>query len=290
MKSFSKPLQFITGKGGVGKTTVSALIAKLHARQVKGLLLVDLDPQGALPHLFEKKKSSYEPLQLAENIEGLVITPFEALKEYAGRQLKIQKIADFIIDNPVIHFFLDATPGVEEIAIMGKIYYLSEEKKGRQKRWDIIIVDAPATGHGLYFFKSPKIFIDITQRGHLRTHVEKIYSLFVSKKKTAIHLVCLPEELPVQETIELFRSSKDLGLPIGETIMNKILPPVSKTSEVWEGKTISSLATKLEEAFKHYQIRSELQATYVQALQKEISSNVIPLHWFLEKPAEVGWI
>ncbi len=290
---FQHRLHFFTGKGGVGKTTVASLFALIAAGRGKKVLLIDLDPESPVSILFQTEKGTMTPKPLAPNIDGVLIDPLASLREFIVRQIKIEKIYDLIFENKIFHFFAKAAPGVEEMALIGKIYYLSDELLKKKPRWDMLIVDAPATGHGLYLFKIPKVFIDLTQKGPLAEQSQKIYSMLTEKKETAIHLVAIPEELPVQETIELFNEIKKLRLPMGELFLNKKLEAFENDRTPFLGNDASllgdpSLLNKIEETLLHYQTRQEIQRSYKERLEKELSKNSYGVPWLLKEAPDLN--
>lgn len=288
---FQHRLHFFTGKGGGGKTTIASLFALSASARGKKALLIDLDPESPISSLFEAEKGTMTPQPLAPNIDGVLIDPLSSLREFIIRQIKIEKIYDLIFENKIFHFFVKAAPGVEEMALIGKIYYLNDERSGKKPRWDILIVDAPATGHALYLFKIPKVFIDLTQKGPLAEQSKKIYSMLTEKKETAIHLVTIPEELPVQETIELFNEIKKLRLPMGELFLNKTLEAF-ENNEILRRfapqNDMGSLLKKIEETLLHYQTRQQIQQSYEDRLEKELAKKSFRVPWLLKEALDLS--
>jgi len=272
--SFNQGLHFFTGKGGVGKSTLATLSALTLAQRKKKVLLVELDPQGSLSSFFNQTLG-YIPKPLAPGLEGILITPRLALREYIVKQVKFSKIYDLIFENKAMQFFLDAAPGIDEIAVIGKIFYLEQQKK-----WDTIIVDTPASGHSLYLFKSPKVFLDITQAGPIAKRSQELYNMLLTPKRTAIHLVCLPEELPVQETLELYQEIKTMKLPLGNIFLNKMLPSFQNTATESSLDTLDPpLKEKITEILFKYQKRSLIQSSYQKILEKGLSQKTILVPW-----------
>ena|SRR3989338_3469636 len=261
-------IHFFTGKGVVGKTTLCIQKAHVLANENKKVLLVDLDPHGSLKNAFQIKKLGFKPKKLAPNIDGCLLTPKEALKEYAIQQIKLETLYNLFLDNQMIHFFLEAAPGVSEVALMGKIFYLEQEKK-----WDDLIIDTPATGHGLYLFQAPKVFLDIAQTGPIAKRSKDLFEMLGKKERSQIHVVCIPEELPVEETIELVQKIATLKLPLGDVIMNKVLPHLETLKSTELSPALKQLKTspKIEMALLKYKKRIELQKKYIQKLETKLS-------------------
>ena len=272
--SFNQGLHFFTGKGGVGKSTLATLSALTLAQRKKKVFLFYPYPPSSLSSFFNQTLG-YIPKHLAPGLEGILITPRLALREYIVKQVKFSKIYDLIFENKAMQFFLDAAPGIDEIAVIGKIFYLEQQKK-----WDTIIVDTPASGHSLYLFKSPKVFLDITQVGPIAKRSQELYNMLLTPKRTAIHLVCLPEELPVQETLELYQEIKTMKLPLGNIFLNKMLPSFQNTATESSLDTLDPpLKEKITEILFKYQKRSLIQSSYQKILEKGLSQKTILVPW-----------
>ena len=278
LNDLDQKLHFLTGKGGVGKSTLAILLSLSAVERKKKVLLVELDPQGTLSSFFNQTLNA-TPCPLAPGLDGILITPRTALREYIVKQVKFSKIYDLIFENKAMHFFLDAAPGIDEIAVIGKIFYLDQQKK-----WDMIIVDTPASGHSLYLFKSPKVFLDITKVGPIAKRSEELYEMLLNPKRTAIHLVCLPEELPIQETLELNSEIKKLKLPLGKVFLNKMLPLLQNTAtEASLSSLDASLKEKIGELISKYQKRSLIQSSYQKVLEKGLGQKTILIPWILDQ-------
>ena len=278
LNDLDQKLHFLTGKGGVGKSTLAILLSLSAVKRKKKVLLVELDPQGTLSSFFNQTLNA-TPRPLAPGLDGILITPRTALREYIVKQVKFSKIYDLIFENKAMHFFLDAAPGIDEIAVIGKIFYLDQQKK-----WYMIIVDTPASGHSLYLFKSPKVFLDITKVGPIAKRSEELYEMLLNPKRTAIHLVCLPEELPIQETLELNSEIKKLKLPLGKVFLNKMLPLLQNTAtEASLSSLDASLKEKIGELISKYQKRSLIQSSYQKVLEKGLGQKTILIPWILDQ-------
>ncbi|MBI4041823.1 MAG: ArsA family ATPase [Deltaproteobacteria bacterium] len=279
-------IHFVTGKGGVGKSTLSCLLALHQARLNRTVLLVELDPDGPFARWFGTKKFSFTPQKLKKNIYGMVITPKLALKEYIISQIKFSTLYNLFFDNRFVQFFRDAAPGISEISIIGKLFYLEQETMTGKPKWDDIIVDAPATGHGLYLFKSPKVFLDIAQVGTISVKSKNMYEMICSSERSRIHLVTLAEELPVQETIEYHEEIKSLQLPKGLLFLNKYLPNSEfSLTDFHQSQRLknSSLAAIIEQTLEKYEKRALLQRPQIATLEQKVSKDLVKVNWHLDQ-------
>lgn len=216
----------VTGKGGVGKSTVTALLARLSAAQGHKTLVCELNTRERIPELFGHAPVGPEVTAIAENLWSVNIRPDAALEEYALMKLRFKALYKLVFDNPVVQAMLRLMPGVNHLTMMGKAFNHERETEGDAPAWDRIIVDAPATGHGLTFFQLPKVIRDAVPAGNLHREAADMWSLLTDPERTAVHLVCLPEELPVQETLEFHGKLAALGLPLGLLFVNMVPPPL----------------------------------------------------------------
>jgi anion-transporting ArsA/GET3 family ATPase len=232
---FSKRLLFILGKGGVGKSTVAAALALLAAQQGKKTLLAELDTEGSITSIFgipgigkAVKKEIYPGIS-ALNIDGIA-----ALEEYLTLILKPHPLRDFIFRSKIYNYFVSAAPGLKELMAVGKIWYEEQliDEVTKNPVWDLIIVDTPATGHALQYIRMPRAAYDAFSTGLVRREAKRVLDLINNPDKTLINLVTTPEEMPINETIEIAQKIiKKTELPLGYTFINKIFTPL------WEGES-----------------------------------------------------
>jgi anion-transporting ArsA/GET3 family ATPase len=147
--------------------------------------------------------------------------------------LKVPGLYRVVFHNKYIRSFLPAVPGLSEWAMLGKAWFHTTEVDERgQPRFDVVLLDAPATGHGLDMLRVPKVIVEIVPPGILRRDAELAWKMFTDPQKTAVVVVSLPEELPVTETLELIRSvDDDLRLPLGALVVNGVLPALFSEAE-----------------------------------------------------------
>src|SRR5258708_15540098 len=145
---------------------------------------------------------------------------------------KVPGLYRVVFQNRYVRSFLPAVPGLPEWAMLGKAWYHTTERDERgANRFDVVLLDAPATGHGLDMLRVPKVIIEVVPPGVLQRDAERAWALFRDPTTCAIVLVTLPEEMPTTETIELARALVEMGLPIGRVVVNGVLPPLFSRDE-----------------------------------------------------------
>ncbi len=158
--------------------------------------------------------------------------PEKALEEYGTLILHSRALYKTLFDNRYVRTFLRAVPGMHEWAMLGKAWWhTTETASDGILKYDVVILDAPATGHGLDMLRVPKVILDVVPPGLLRRDAERAWNMFQDPETCAIVLVTLPEEMPTTETIELARALDELGLPIARVVVNGVLPPLFSKEE-----------------------------------------------------------
>jgi anion-transporting ArsA/GET3 family ATPase len=224
----------VSGKGGVGKTTVSAALALVAARHGRKVCLAEVDRKGSLARLFGGQTPSYKPAELAPGVWGLNIPPDEALAEYLKVQYHMNRISRVFKTTHFVDFITTAAPGLKDILVLGKIWYLEQDRSGTGQKFsfDTIIVDAPAAGHMLTFLSAPLGLSDAVRVGPIKRQADWLVEMLRDPKRTRAHLVTLPEEMPVSETLETSDAlSRRLRINQGALFANAIYPRLLSPSE-----------------------------------------------------------
>ena len=218
-------LLFFTGKGGVGKSTVTAATALLAAERGKRVLLVEVDGKGNLTALFEHAPVGFEPRRIHPGVSAMQMDTEASLREYLRVQARVPVIGRIGPLARAFDFVANAAPGVKEILTIGKVCWeLRESLEGRAP-WDLIVVDAAATGHVVSQLDAPRAIQDLVHVGPVRQQTDWMVELLDDPALTALNIVTAPEEMPVNETIDLVaRAREDLTVPLGVVIVNRVLP------------------------------------------------------------------
>ncbi|WP_041448133.1 ArsA-related P-loop ATPase [Anaeromyxobacter sp. Fw109-5] len=196
-------LVVVTGKGGVGKSTVSAALALLAARAGKRVLVCEVNARERIAPMLGAPPSGYEVREARPGIFTLNVTPPEAMREYGIMVLKFRTIYDAVFENRLVRHFLRVIPSLSELVMLGKILFEAKAEERGRPRWDVVILDAPATGHAVQLLRVPGALLETIPAGPLRGDAEWMQALLLDPARTALAIVTLPEEMPVNEAIEL---------------------------------------------------------------------------------------
>jgi anion-transporting ArsA/GET3 family ATPase len=217
----------VTGKGGVGKSTVSLALALAAARRGKRTILCEVAAQEHLSRVFHRAEVGFHEVEMAENLWAISIDPDESMREYVLLQLKVKAMRDLLFRSRIFNYLAAATPGLKELVTIGKIWELGLEdrKVKRGRNYDLVIVDAPATGHGVGFLQTPRTFARIARVGPIRQQAEILDRFIRNRKRTGVVVVALPEEMPVNETAKLERDlESEVGVRVTRIFCNGLYP------------------------------------------------------------------
>ena len=223
---FDKRFVIVAGKGGVGKSTMCAALGLAAARRGKRTAIAELNTREKASLFFRKPPSGYATQQLAENLYSINIQPDPALKEYALMKLRFERAYALLFDNPAMKRLLRMIPGMQELILLGKAFNMERERgpDGRPA-WDMIIVDAPATGHGISLLRLPETILQVARTGPMADEVRLMQNLLLDPDRTQINVVALAEEMPVRETYELIAQIDALlAIPKGYLLINQVWP------------------------------------------------------------------
>src|SRR5580704_7157368 len=213
-------LVFVTGKGGVGKTTVAAGLAQLAAEQGKRVLVCETDAKGDVTSLFEASPTDFTPREIAPGIWSMSMDTEASLREYLKLHLRIPVVGRIGPLAKAFDFVATAAPGVREILTVGKLTY-----EVRERHYDIVVVDAPASGHVIGQLAAPQAINNLVKVGLIRSQTDWMLDILSDHRQTGLVAVCTPEEMPVNETIELaVRVRDETTVQLSAVVVNRVLP------------------------------------------------------------------
>ncbi|MFW6057682.1 MAG: ArsA family ATPase, partial [Persicimonas sp.] len=224
MSLYDKRFVLFSGKGGVGKTVISSAFALSCARRGERTLLIELNVQDKVSSFFGSSQVGSEIMEVEDNLFAVNVTPDAALEEYGLMILKVKLIFKAVFENRIVRSFLRSIPGLNDLLMLGKSYFhVTERASNGGYVWDKVVVDAPATGHGMFFLQIPSVLTGFLSSGLMFEEAARIEELLRDSSTTALSLVTLPEEMPVNETLMMKDELKErVGLDVAAVIANGI--------------------------------------------------------------------
>ena len=220
-------LAFVTGKGGVGKTTVALAAALAAARDGRRVVLCEVAGQARAAALYGTAPRPGREVQLEEGLWSTTIDPVVALEEWAGRQIGSRRLVGLLTHSNAFAAFVNAAPGARELVAITKAWELAQSERWVKGRggYDLVVLDGPASGHGVGLLRTPHTFAEIARVGPIATQARKVVALLEDPARSALVAVALPAELSVSETLDLERRVEGaVGRPLDAVIVNGIVP------------------------------------------------------------------
>lgn len=213
-------LVFVTGKGGVGKTSIAAALGELASRRGKRTLICEMDAKGAVAAAFDLSALTFEPRHVDRHLDLMAMNTEDAMREYLRVYVKVPLLGKIGPLARTFDFVADAAPGVKEVLAIGKLCF-----EVREARYDLVIVDAEATGHIVAQLAAPRIIRDLAQVGLVREQSDWMLDLLIDPDTTGVAVVATPEEMPVTEAIALTgRLENEVGIRPAVLFANRVLP------------------------------------------------------------------
>jgi anion-transporting ArsA/GET3 family ATPase len=220
MDLLQRRLLFVTGKGGVGKTSVAAALADLGAKAGKRTLVCEMDAKGALAATFDTTALEFAPRRIEPNLSAMAMNTEDALREYLRLFVKLPLVGRIGPLARTFDFVADAAPGVKEILGVGKLAY-----EARAGHYDLVVVDAEASGHIVAQIAAPRVIGDLVKVGMVREQTRWMTDILEDPARTGLVIVTTPEEMPVSETIDLIgRLDAETGVDPSAIVANRVLP------------------------------------------------------------------
>src|SRR5919204_2050290 len=221
-----KRVVFVTGKGGVGRSTVAAALGLVTAGRGHRTILVEVAAQEQLSRAFQREGVGPRETELSPGLWAITVDPHDALREWLGRQLP-GAAARLLGGSSAFQYFVAAAPGARELITMGKIWDLAQLERWTKglSAYERVIVDAPASGHGLGMLRTPRTYGDIARVGPIRRQADKIWDFISDPGRTGYLAVALPEEMPVVETLDFEEKLREqIGVALDAIVVNAMFP------------------------------------------------------------------
>jgi anion-transporting ArsA/GET3 family ATPase len=289
---------FVTGKGGVGKTTVAAALALAAASEGKRTVVAEVGGAARAARLLGGVAG--EPgveTQVGEKLWTFTIEPYRVMEEWIGRILGSRALTQVLTRSNFFRTFADAAPGGMELGTIVKMWELAQPKRWDKKArpYDLVIVDGPASGHAVGMLRTPGTFADIARVGPIATQSQRVREWLEDYRETAYVAVALPGELPVSETLELGkRLRKGLGRRLETIVVNGVLPDRFSADEIarlakaaGRRKTPRAIVSEVKQADG----RAENQHVHLSTLEAEADCDVAELPFLFTDaltPADVA--
>jgi anion-transporting ArsA/GET3 family ATPase len=264
----------VTGKGGTGKTTVTGALAILAAQRGKRVLVCMSQARERLSAMLETEFIGPEVKNILGSIDAVNMEPEVCLEEYGMMILKVRALYKAVMDNRVVKGFIRAVPGMDAWSMLGKaLFHVKEQENGRP-RYDLVLLDAPATGHGVQMLRVPMVIEKIAPPGLLRREAQEGLAILRDPSRSAVVVCTLPEEMPASETEELLATLRgELALPVGALVVNQVLSPlfanrVDAARRAADALDTVPLFAPLATVTRTRVTREELQRTILERLGK----------------------
>jgi anion-transporting ArsA/GET3 family ATPase len=213
-------LVFVTGKGGVGKTSIAAALAHLSASRGRRTLVCEMDAKGSLADVFDTSPLSFKPREVEPNLFAMAMNTEDALREYLRLFVRVPFLGKIGPLARTFDFVADAAPGVKEILTIGKFCW-----EAKEHHYDFIVVDAEASGHIVAQIGAPLVIRDLVQVGLVRDQTDWMLEVLHDPAVTGVAVVTTPEEMPVNESLGLLaRLADETGVDVTTLIANRVLP------------------------------------------------------------------
>jgi len=288
---------YVTGKGGVGKTTVAAALGLAAARTGRRTIVCEVAEQDRMSRAFARHGVRAEQeVELAEDLWAITIDPQQALEEWLRRQLGGGTAGRILGHSHAFQYFVAAAPGAKELITIAKVWELAQTQRWdrHNRAYDLVVVDAPASGHGIGMLTTPRTFGEIARVGPIRRQAARVSEMLADPARTGYVAVALPEEMPVNETIELERRLREaVGLGLDAIVMNAMWPERFSSADVTklraatrDGRSPDELGAVRAALAAHERVKA--QRGHVRRLEAATDAPITPLPFVFESDLELA--
>ncbi|HEX9711287.1 MAG TPA: ArsA-related P-loop ATPase [Actinomycetota bacterium] len=221
----------VSGKGGVGKSTVAAALAVAAAKRGERVLVADLEDRESVGPIFGLPKLPHQEHHIEAGITGLSVIPDEALVEYFRVVYRVPKFSRALLRSKAVEFATQTAPGIRDILLIGSIMQAERSRHDGRVQYDRIIVDAPPTGRLPRLLDAPRAIVELVRAGPIKPQAQRVLDLVLDPRRLQVVLVTLPEEMPVRETVEAVETLQKMDVTLGSIVVNGIWPALDSVGK-----------------------------------------------------------
>ena len=243
-------LVIVTGKGGVGKSTVAAALALAAARTGRRTCLVEVEGRQTFSRMFATQAWDFTEREFRPGLWGLSVDPDTSLREYLDMFYGAKRLSRIVTNSSAVEFATTAAPGIKDVLLVGKVKEIERRRDPDGRfHYDLIVLDAPPTGRIVNFLKAPDSTTELVNIGPIRDQAQTVIDMLLDPKRTHLQLVTLLEEMPVQETIESAAALTELGVTLGPVVVNRVLSerfdePMRKAFDDLDATSVAAIAAE----------------------------------------------
>jgi anion-transporting ArsA/GET3 family ATPase len=257
----------VTGKGGVGKTTVAACLARVAAGRGKRVIVCEVAAE----------ETQHDEVEIAPGIHSIAVDPERAMREYLSDQVG-GALSKVMTSSRVFTYLAAAAPGLRELLTMGKVWDLAQldQRRTGETPYDLVILDAPATGHALGMLRTPRTFRDVARVGPISRQAGRIDAFLTNPELTGIVAVAAPEEMPVNETIEFIAAlDEEMSVKPDSVVVNGVYPERFQDEAIEAIEAVGVDAPQLRAAITTYR-RARHHRNQVRRLRRRAPAITLP--------------
>jgi anion-transporting ArsA/GET3 family ATPase len=267
---FDRRLLLVAGKGGVGRTTVAAALARAATRAGKRVLLAQTHAPARLERFLGSSQAIGPTVTVIDDrLSAVNMTPQVALHEYGVLLLRYEPLYRAVFENKPMRSFLGAFPGLDYWTMLGKAWWHTTELENGRAKYDLVVLDGPASGHAVAMLRIPEAVARAMPKGPLARDALQARALLLDPARTAAVIVTLPEELPARETVLLARDLRGLGIPLGPLVVNAM--PPAEAAEPSVAKVLAAAAAQAVPS----ELAGILAATAVMAARRRDAERIV---------------